>query len=705
MERLADRMRARIAQTFVGRDAELALMDQSFASDPPSVPIFLVHGPGGVGKSCLLERARALAAAHGIDSVRIDAREVEPTVAGLERALSRALDGAFGRALDGALHRVPGAADGDADPKHVVGPGGLKPLRQLLVIDSFEHLAHLAGWLRECFLAELPPTLRVLIATRAAPDAVWRTDPLWREATRTFGLRNLADSECARYLDARAIPAAHHEAIMRLSHGHPLALTLVADVVASTGEVPRQLGHDVVRQLAARFTAQAPSESHRRALEVCAHARLTTEPLLAESVDAARARELFEWLASLSFVESAATGLFPHDLVRDAIDDELCWRHPDRYRDVHVAVRTHLIGRARDAAQATDPTFDIIYTHRRSPSMQPFIDFRALGSVYFERGTAADLALLAPILSAEVSPAQRASIAHWWVHRACAVWVVRPGAGQLVGATLSIDLAALDGAQRDTDPVMAAVWRALHDVAAPRPGDRQVLARWSLAAGGQTRPSAAMNGVQMSQFHQWLTSPDLGTFVICTDHPDHWLAMMRHIGFTRLPSCDHVVDGVPVGCYAHDWRACPQTRWLEIMADRSLGHERTMDDPAAVAAAARLARPEFDRAVRDALRLLHDRTALASNPLTASSIVAADRRDAESAGDTLRRLLIDTAATLKDRPRDLKFWRALDATYLHPTGSQELAAEKLGLPFGTYRYQLATGIEHVAQAFWERETR
>ena len=407
----------------------------------------------------------------------------------------------------------------------------------------------------------------------------------------------------------------------------------------------------MVRQLAARFTAQAPSESHRRALEVCAHARVTTEPLLADAVDAACARELFEWLASLSFVESAATGLFPHDLVRDAIDDELRWRHPDRYREVHVAVRSHLYGRARQAARGgADPTFDIIYTHRRSPSMQPFIDFRALGSVYFERGTPADLALLPAILGAEVSVAQRASIARWWVHRSCTAWVVRPGPGQLVGATLSIDLAALDDAQRASDPVMATVWQALHDVSAPRPGDRQLLARWNFAAGGQVRLSAAMNGVQMATFHQWLTLPDLGSFVICLDHPEHFLPMMRHIGFTHLASCDHVVDGVPYACWAHDWRACPQTRWLEIMTDRSLGHERTVDDPATAPAAARLARSEFDRAVRDALRLLDERAALSSNPLTASSVVAANRREGESAGDTLRRLLSETSRDAEGSP-------------------------------------------------------
>jgi hypothetical protein len=62
--------------------------------------------------------------------------------------------------------------------------------------------------------------------------------------------------------------------------------------------------------------------------------------------------------------------------------------------------------------------------------------------------------------------------------------------------------------------------------------------------------------------------------------------------------------------------------------------------------------------------------------------------------------LLEQAQALRERPRDAKFWRALELTYFRPAGSQEIAAERLGVPFGTYRYQLATGIERVAQALW-----
>jgi len=688
MDRLAERMRTRIARTFVGRETELALFADSLAADPPAFPIILVHGPGGIGKTTFLERARAMAAGQGIDSVRIDARDVEASVRGLSRALAEA----FG---------VPGHG---TDLRRVLAQCAAAP-RRLLVIDSFEHIEHLDGWLRESFLADLPPSTRVLIAGRSVPDPAWRSHPLWREAARIFGLRNLGAAECASYLASRGIAPDRHEAITRLTHGHPLALALVADVVCSCAEVPEHLGRDVVRQLAQLFTAQAPSELHRRALEVCAHARVTTGPLLADTVDRGRARELFDWLASLSVIESGPAGLFPHDLVREAIDDELRWRDQERHRAIHVAVKTHLIERAREEAQAAERSFDILFLHRHAAAMRPFVDFRSLGSVYFERGAASDLPLLLATLGAEVPATQHAAIAHWWTHPACTGWVVRPGAGQIAAATLSIDLAMLGADERDADPVMADVWHLLQDLAPPRSGERQLLARWNLVAGGQLRPSAAMNGLQMSQFHQWLTVSGLAAYVICAEHPDHWQPMMRHIGFERMASCDRVVDGVPTGCYWHDWRAVPLARWLDVMVDRELGRERPMEDPAAIApAAARLARPDFARAVRDALRALNDRGALAASPLTASALVHAGRQPAEAAGDALRRLLVEAVEALKTRPRDAKFGRALELTYVRPAGSQELVAERLGLPFGTYRYQLATGIDRVAQTLWAQET-
>jgi hypothetical protein len=49
-------------------------------------------------------------------------------------------------------------------------------------------------------------------------------------------LRNLRPDESRADLHARGVPADRHPAALAFTHGHPLALSLVADVSASGGD-------------------------------------------------------------------------------------------------------------------------------------------------------------------------------------------------------------------------------------------------------------------------------------------------------------------------------------------------------------------------------------------------------------------------------------------------------------------------------------
>jgi hypothetical protein len=71
--------------------------------------------------------------------------------------------------------------------------------------------------------------------------------------------------------------------------------------------------------------------------------------------------------------------------------------------------------------------------------------------------------------------------------------------------------------------------------------------------------------------------------------------------------------------------------------------------------------------------------------------------------EKLRALLNDAASALTSHPRDRKLYLALRHTFLEPAATQEQAAEQLGLPFNTYRYQLARAIERVTAWLWSRE--
>jgi hypothetical protein len=105
--------------------------------------------------------------------------------------------------------------------------------------------------------------------------------------------------------------------------------------------------------------------------------------------------------------------------------------------------------------------------------------------------------------------------------------------------------------------------------------------------------------------------------------------------------------------------------------------------------------------VHAALRHLSDDAELASSPLLRSRMLL---RSLDNPQPTdLRKVLSETIEGLRAKPREVKFCRAVELTYCRPASSQETAAERLGIPFGTYRYHLARGIERIGDRLWSLE--
>ena len=109
----------------------------------------------------------------------------------------------------------------------------------------------------------------------------------------------------------------------------------------------------------------APTPTHRQALEASAQVRVVTEPLLGALLDLPDAAELFGWMRGLPFVDPGPLGLYPHDLARNVLASDLRWRHPDRYVDVHTRARLHYLARLEDADPATHAgvLMDLMFLH------------------------------------------------------------------------------------------------------------------------------------------------------------------------------------------------------------------------------------------------------------------------------------------------------------------------------------------------------
>jgi hypothetical protein len=350
---------------------------------------------------------------------------------------------------------------------------------------------------------------------------------------------------------------------------------------------------DLVRLLLGRFLEAIPSGQHRRALQVCAHTRLTTEGLLRAALGPGDpdAYELFEWLRDLSFVQQGPFGLFPHELAADAL---------------------------------------VAYL-----------------------------------------------------------------------AILCLDDAAPEDVE--ADPGTRAAWSWVQRHGPLRPGERVIQLRFMMARDGYQRASGAMNLATVQSLRHIFGTPRLAWQFVAVADPGFWGGLFAYLDYQRVPEADFEVGGRRYAAFTHDWRRMPLEPWLELIDRRELDPEFTpAAEPEQPAPLLALSQPEFEDAVRRALRDLHRPDLLTRNPLLRCRVVreqAGDRPPAQ----VLAALLRSSAGGLAADPRDERLFRAVDRTYLRPAPTQERAAEVLGLPFSTYRRHLTQGVARVVAALWEAE--
>jgi len=665
---VADRLRQARRRRFVGRAGELALLADALRADEPAFTVLFVHGPGGVGKTALLG-AFADAAEHaGVEAVRVDAR---------------ALD-ASPEAFRAAVGDLSGAA------------------RRVVLLDTYELLTPLDGWLRTQFLPSLPADALLVIAGRQPPSAEWTADPGWLDLLRVVSLRNLPPDDARAYLHAAGVPAPLHESALRTTYGHPLALALVVDVLGQRPAGEFELGEapDLVRALVERFVAGVPSPRHRAALEVCAHARFTTEDLLRAALPEADAAELFAWLRGLSFVEEGQYGVFPHDVARDVLETDLRWRDAQAYADLHRRVRAHIVDTGRSSAGRAQQRAvnELVYLHRRNPATSSFWDWSTFGHGYVDQLRSDDRDAIVAMTERHQG-AEQARLAGFWLDRQPgAFFVFRAEGTQPIGFAGLLALHEASVADRSTDPGAQAMWDYAVTHGPVREGEEVHAGRFFLDAVAGQQPSASQNLITMCHTRELFgRRRPAWEFIGCYSDAEHWQPMFDYLDYHRARDAEYEIGGRHYGVFAHDWRQLSIEDWLDMMGEREIGAPVAAPSPPAPELV--LSQPVFAQAVRAALRDLHRPDRLTANPLLRSRLAG---RSGEPV-PALRARIRAAADELRTDPRDEKLYRAVDRTYLRPAPTQERAAEVLDLPFSTYRRHLTLGVERIVELLWQHE--
>lgn len=703
MSRLADRLALARQRSFVGRAKELSLFHSALTA--PELPFYVLHisGPGGVGKTTLLSEFARLSREAGVPAVLVDGRDADPSPDGFLQALRQSL---------APLHRYSELSASD-DPLAALTA---RPGRQVLLIDTYEFLSPLDNWLREHFLPQLPDSTLVALAGRHPPSSGWRADPGWQELTRSVQLTNFGEDEARDYLTRRNVPPEKHDAILAATRGHPLALSLVVEVLAQKPDATFEghiapdnvVGAQFIAPLLERFLQRVPTPMHRAAVEAAAMVRSLTEPLLAAMTGAPDAHEVFEWLRGRSFIEIGAHGLFPHDLAREAIEADLKWRNRDQYVLLNRRAHQYYVDRMKAEPDSEQNYLDFAFLHK-NPVIRSIFIWDGMSGLRTGSPRPEEWPELVAMVERHEGPASAQIAAMWFQRQPESVIVTRDAQEQITGFIGFVVLREdhLDAIQ--ADPCTHAAWRYLQTQPPLRPGEFASVIRFWMAADAYQGISPTQGVIWVVAARLVLTATGLArSFHVFAD-PDFWAAILRHLDIERLPQADFEVGGRRYGVFTHDWRARPVDAWLRLLAEREVSEQLVTETPrveVGPVSPAGMSETDFAAAVRDALRDLTKPALLARNPLAHSHLVnervGAGAGPAER-GAALRTLLLETIEPLKDNPRDLKLYRALYHTFVRPAPSQEAAAEQADVPFSTFRRHLKEAIRRVTEELWARE--
>ncbi|HEY4280029.1 MAG TPA: AAA family ATPase [Conexibacter sp.] len=679
--RIAERERRR----FVGRASELAFLARCLDGDAASV--VLVHGPGGIGKSTLLRELARRAGAAGRRAHFVEGRELPPSP----------------RALDAAL----AAAREDEAP--------------LILLDTYEQMTALDGYLRTTVVPSLPARSLVVIAGREAPSRGW-LEGGWESVAVELELRGLSAGEARELLSGHGIDDERQMSeLVGWAEGSPLALALAAAdplgaIVPGRAEGPER--PELVRALIRRLAEAEMDGPHLGPLAVAAIARVTTIDLLRAVLPDSGAVDAYMWLRSCSFAEPLGEGIALHDLVRKALHADLRHRDHARERDLRRRIADHLYARARAGHQLL--SIDLAHLVENEAIRWGF-SWEGAGEYRIDDVRPGDAQEIRTLLAERGVPERWDHAAPYFDAAPERIVVVRDLDDRIRGFELSMTIANAPAVSRE-DPLLgpwleharehdadggAVLWQAAVDFT----GDPRARVQAMLGMSGILR-----SGLENPRFAYLPIDPRMPAA----------LAFARAAGAQHIPALDRAFAGHPTECHVLDYGPEGLLGAQRALIYAELAMEPAKVEPTVLATApgspagaadaplvgnagapgahpppasageasgtppAASAAPFTSEDVREALRNLGVPHKLAGSPLATGRTL---EERAESVRTSLR-----TAAerAFGDTPNEQLLRRVLVRGYLEPAVSHEQAATELSLSRAAYFRRLRAAAERVA---------
>ncbi|WP_163970661.1 LuxR C-terminal-related transcriptional regulator [Oceanobacillus halotolerans] len=311
--------------TFVGRDEELEWFKNQLQSQDP-IRLLHLHGPGGVGKTYLLNEYHRIAEQLGIIFIQLDSQDFSHTTESF---------------LEHLLFQLETHTDIEVDLETISLRKTFRllkviPVNQPIIIsiDSYEYMDSLDRWFREMFVRNMPSNIHIILSGRQPLSNEWIASPAWRKVVKEMELGDFSFSQTRRYLANFNINQKENvQTLWQFTKGHPLTLSLATIIAENQNEFDTTLltkeSSQILMELTKQWLKEVKEEDMHEYVEAAAMLNRFDQSILSIILKRDVPLKVFQALTSLSFVKPTKQGWGMHELIRDAIRMELKHRNPD----------------------------------------------------------------------------------------------------------------------------------------------------------------------------------------------------------------------------------------------------------------------------------------------------------------------------------------------------------------------------------------
>ena len=399
------------------------------------------------------------------------------------------------------------------------------------MIDSFERLNLLDGWIRNELVSALPAADH-RAGRPAGPNAAWRTAPGWRTLLAELVVGPLTDADVDRLLAAHGVRGEDAERIRAFARGHPLAVVVAAEALARRPGLPLGSGApaEVVEELFALFLDDLPPRE-RATVEAVSILRRVTVPLLAAVVDGHDVEDSWRMLQRLPFTTTTAAGLELSGVAAPVLLEALELRDPARVRSLRARAARAVLD-SLTGGPDWESTADLLHLVQ-NPVIRNAYAPPGMLQHPAEQARSEDHHEVVSIARRFTGEESARLVERWWQARRDTFAVVRDADGGVAGFSVTATVDDGTGAPGE-DPLVQAV--ADHLRQDPMPSGRgAVLLRWALGRrhGERPTPEVATLVTDLKRTYLQLRATLRRVYTVVADWPAS-APVLRVMGFDLL---------------------------------------------------------------------------------------------------------------------------------------------------------------------------